>query len=179
MAKYEPGDLVTYYFVVHNDGSTKQIVGYTDNKDLAKVYIDFHACKSLTLKSVTKRIETINSITEENWNDEIGICNIVTRNRDKRRKGEEAITITIPATRTETTFIKEEEDMFMASQVRYSYLRDVIPYLKDKYIDALDDIFLTSIIAKVCDQVNRPDIQSLRLDQLMVLFRMQPDKFGK
>lgn len=179
MGKYEPGDLVTYYFVVHDDGDTKQIVGYTDNKDLAKVYIDFHACKNLTLKSVTKRIEAINDITEENWNDEIGICNIITRNRDKRRKGEETTTITIPATRTELSFVKEEGEMFMTSHVRYSYLHDVVPYLKDKYVSALDDIFLTSIIAKVCDQVYSPNIQSIKVDQLMVLFRMQPDRFGK
>lgn len=179
MAKYEPGDVVTYYFVIHDDGTRKDIVGYTDDKDLAKVYLDFHSCKNLRIKSATKRIEDINKILEENWNDEIGICNIITRNRDKRRKGEETATINIPATRTETTFINEEVKMFMASSVRYSYLHDVIPYLKDKYLSALDDIFLTSIIATVCDNVTRPELQAIEMDQLIVLFRMQPDLFGK
>lgn len=179
MAKYEPGDIVTYYFIVYNDGDHKNIQAWTDNKDLAKFYMEFHSCKHLILKSLTKRIEEIAKILEENRNDEIRICNLMVRNSGKRKKGEETKLICVPVTETESLLIQEECSTFMASAVRYSYLNSAVPYLKSKYRRGLDDIFLSDIINSTCNTRSSKMIELIHLDQLLVLFRMLPHTFGK
>lgn len=178
MARYEPGDIVTYHFIVYNDGRHKNIRAWTDNKDLAKMYMEFHQCKDFTIKSVTKRIEEISAITEENLHDEIRIHNILIRNTDKRKKGEETKIISIPATETECLFINDECSTFMLSRIRYSYLNTAIPYMKKKYRDGLESIFLQDIINKVCNERSSNISESVKLDQLMVLFRSLPEFFG-
>lgn len=180
MTRYEPGDIVTYYFIIMNDNGNKRIQAWTDRKDLAKFYYEFHNCKKFTIKKITKTIEDMRKILEENANDEIMIANInIKNNNRKSKKDSETIMVSIPATRTEMSFINEESSTFMLSQVRYSYLDSAIPYLKNKYQKALNDIFLLSIIKKVCYNKESPIVQSLDMDHLIVLYRSFPDMFGK
>lgn len=180
MAKYEPGDMVTFYFIVHDDGRNKDIRAWTDNKELAKLYLDFHMCKNFILKSSTKTIEEMAKITEENVHDEIKIHNIIVRNPDEhRKKGHETIIVSIPATEIERSMIDEECATFMLSHIRYSYLNTAIPYMKRKYQDALSSIFLNDVINKVCNERQSRITDSVRLDQLLILFRSLPDLFGK
>ena len=77
MAKYQPGDIVTYYFIIKEFDGNKIIQGWTDNKELAKFYMDFHKCKKFKIKTITDSIEEINKIREENWNDEIKLFHII------------------------------------------------------------------------------------------------------
>lgn len=179
MKRYEPGDRATFYFIVLEGGKTNHIQAWTDSKDLAKFYLDFHKCKNMIIKSVTKSIEEISRITEENWGDEIQICNIIIKNHNKRKKGQESKTILIPATSTEITFINEECATFMMSEINYSYLNTAIPYLKRKYKEGLDFIFLPSIVNKVCNRRDCGTTELLQFDQLMVLFKAFPDNFGE
>lgn len=181
MSKYENGDIVTYYFIIFEDKERdeKRIQGWTDDKSLAKIYLEFHNCKHLILKSVTKTIDEIAKILEENRNDEIQIVNINVRNREKHKKGEECVGMAIPATRTECQFINEETANFLLQDIRYSYLNTAIPYLKNKYQSALNDILLWAVIKKVCDNKENQILKYIELDQLLVLFRSFPDLFGK
>lgn len=179
MAKYEPGDIVTYYFIVYDNGDRKNIQAWTDIKDLAKFYMEFHSCKHFILKSITKRIEEIAKILEENRNDEIRICNLMVKNSGKRKKGEETKLICVPLTQTESMLIQEECSSFMASAVRYSYLNSAIPYLKSKYRQGLNDIFLSDIINATCNTRSTKIIELLEMDQLIILFKMLPHTFGK
>lgn len=181
MSKYERGDVVTYYFVIYEDKKRdeQRIQGWTDDKSLAKIYMEFHNCKNLFLKSITKTIDEIAKILEENRNDEIQITNINVRNRERHKKGEECVGMAIPATQTECQFINEETANFMIQDIRYSYLNTAIPYLKNKYQKALDDIILWPIIKKVCDNKESAIVKCIELDQLLVLFRSFPDLFGK
>ena len=180
MAKYERDDIVTYYFIIMNENGNKRIQAWTDNKEYAKFYLEFHNTKNFSIKKLTKPLREMIKILEENANDEIQIApNIIIKNRDKKHKYDDFKTITIPATRMEISFINEEVATFMLSQVNYSYLDSAIPYLKNKYQRALNEIFLQSIIKKVCYQRDSKIVQSIHLDNLMILFRSFPDMFGK
>lgn len=179
MSKYQPGDTVTFYFVIKEMDNNKMIQGWTDNKEIAKFYMDFHKCKYLKLKSITDSIEKINKICEENWNDEIKMFNIITKNRSNKHKGDKWIDICIPATETECRFIREETATYMASRINYSYINDAIPYLKRKYQNVLQSIFLTDIIYKSIYNKENKFAQMIEYDQLLVLFKSFPEMFGE
>lgn len=179
MKKYQPGDMATFYFVIKETDNNKIIQGWTDNKDMAKFYMDFHKCKNFKIKTVTKNIDDIIKIIEENWNDEINTFNIITRNRNKRKNDDDIITICIPATETECRFIREEANTFMASRINYGLINDAIPYLKNKYQNILQSIFLTDIIRKVVYSQNVKFAQSINFDDLMILFESFPENFGE
>ena len=149
MAKYQPGDTVTYYFIIKELDREKIIQGWTDNKEIAKFYMEFHKCKNFKLKSITNSIEEITKILEENWNDEIKPFHIITRNRNRGKHDDDYITICIPATDTEVRFIREETSTFMTSRINYSLINDAFPYLKNKYQNDLQSIFLPDVIRKV------------------------------
>ena len=179
MSKYQSGDMVTYYFIIKENNNGKMIQGWTDNKSIANFYMEFHKSKDFRIKSITNTIDEINKILEDNWNDEIKICNIITKNRGKHHKGEEYSYICIPATSTELTFIREESNTFMASRVNYSFINDAIPYLKNRYQDALKSIFLTDVVLKVIYSKNSKFTQSIEFDQLLILLKSFPENFGK
>jgi len=176
MERYDRGDIATFYFIINDDGKNKAIRAWTDKKQLAEIYLDFHKCPNYRLKKVTKCIDEINEILDENNNDEIVIGNIYMKDPD-RKKGNVKI-VSIPVTQVEITFINEECETFLSSRINYSYLNGVIPYLKKKYREALTDIFLPSIIKKVVYNKNDMINQDIKFDQLMVLFRSFPDDFG-
>lgn len=173
--KYEHGDIATFYFVVISD-KEKRIQGWTDDKDLAKYYMDFHKCKRFILKEITRPIDEINKILEENLHDEIVICNIVVKSKEKK-KGFDVIPI--PATNTEILFINEEVNGFMTSYIDYGYLNQVIPYLDKEYQRALRDIFLSDIIKQVIHSKKSNIAMNIQYDQLSILFRSFPEYFGK
>lgn len=180
MAKYEPGDIATFYFVVKEHGSEKIIQGWTDNKEIAKFYMEFHKCKYFKLKSVTNNIEEIYKITiEENMNDEIKLFHIITKNCGKHKKGESYGMVCIPATEVESTFIREEANAFMSSHVNYSLINDAFPYLKKKYQNILQSIFLPDVISKVVYNKNPRFTQEIEFDHLMILFKTFPENFGE
>ena len=179
MAKYESGDIVTYYFIIKENKNDKMIQGWTDNKSIANFYMEFHKAKGFRIKSITNTIDEINKILDDNWNDEIKMCNIITRNRGKHRKGEEIASIVIPATSTELAFIREEANTFMTSRINYSFINDAIPYLKNRYQDALKSIFLSDVVLKVIYNKNSKFTQLIEFDQLMILFRSFPENFGE
>lgn len=181
MAKYEEGDLVTYYFVVKDDhqNDMKIIKGWTDSKVLAETYIKLHNCPHYHLKKVTKTIEEIRRITEENHNDEIVPASVITRKRKKKGKHDQDFErITIVATQTEMDVMGSEYHTFMSGHVDYGYLNQVLPYLKKKYQSALNCFFLPSVIKKTCANHEDKKIQFIELDQLMILVKAFPDDFG-
>lgn len=180
MAKYQPGDMATFYFVIKEMGNDKIIQGWTDNKEIAKFYMDFHKCKNFKLKVITNTIEEINKISEENWNDEIKLFNIITKNRNKSRKNDkDFVTICIPATETECRFVREETSTFMASSINYGFINDALPFMKNKYQKILQSIFLTDVVQKVVYSKNVKFAQAIEFDQLLVLFQSFPENFGE
>ena len=176
MEKYDRGDIVTLYLIINDDGKNKMIRAWTDKKQLAEIYLDFHKCPKYRLKKVTKSLEEIIDVINENANDEIVIGNIYMKDHE-RKKGNVKI-VSIPVTQTEITFISEECETFLSSRINYSYLNGVIPYLKRKYREAMSDIFLPSGINKAVNNKNDKIYENIKFDQLMVLFRSFPDDFG-
>lgn len=179
MKTYQHGDIATFYFVIKEIDNSKIIQGWTDNKDIVKFYMDFHKCKKFKIKTVTKTIEDIIKIIEENWNDEITMYNIITKNRNKRKHEDDFITICIPATETECRFIREEANTFVASRINYGLINDAIPYLKNKYQDILQSIFLTDVVSKVIYSKNSKFTDNIQFDDLMILYKSFPENFGE
>jgi hypothetical protein len=179
MARYESGDIVTYYFVVMDNGDHSRIVGWSDNKMLVKYYMEFHKCKYHKLKVMTKPIEEINKILNENINDEIMIAKLFVKDPNHRKGEEERKMISVPVTTTEMQLINSEEQSFMMSMINYSYMNGVIPYLKPKYQEILEDIFLTDVVKFTCHNIQSKFTSSVKFDQLMVMFRLLPDHFGE
>lgn len=176
MKQYEHGDIATFYFIINKFGNNNIIKAYTDSKDLAKIYMDFHKCKKFTIKKVTKPIDEITPILEENIHDEIGVYNIIIKDPDKKYgKTKEAI---IPATMTEMHYINEEARTYMGSRVSYDNLNMMIPYLKNKYQRALHDILLNDVIAYVVHNKHSNILTDIDFDTLMMLYRSFPDEFG-
>lgn len=180
MARYESGDLVTFYFVVKDDKEegVKMIKGWTHKKVLAEYYMEFHKCPSYSLKKVTKTIDEIREITEENPDDEIKVANLLTRKREGKRAGKDVETIQIPATETELRFVASECNTLVAGLVGYSYLNASVPFLKKKYQKALSTLLLPSLIMAACHNQRDKYVQQIELDELMILFKAFPSDFG-
>lgn len=174
--KYETGDIATYYFIIMDKDNKSSIVGWTDDKDLAKAYLDFHNCKCFKMKKYVATIEEIYKMLEENINDEIRMINIAIRNTKKNRKDDVEF-ITIPATELQNINLKDETMNFLYTSINYSYINNAIPYLKNKYQEALEDIYLIKLINAVLN--NRPSKFSTKLmfDELVLLTRIFPDQF--
>lgn len=181
MPAYESNEIVTFYFIIINNKGDKRIQAWTDNKEYAKIYLEFHNSKNLSIKKLTKPLKEMRKILEENANDKIQIAPRITiKNRDKKNKHDEDFkTVAIPITRTELTFINEEVATFMMTTVGYSQISEMMPLLKNKYQKALHDIFLDHVIRKVIYQQNNNIVQSIKLDELLVLFKSFPYTFDK
>ncbi|MCM1233261.1 MAG: hypothetical protein NC489_24350 [Ruminococcus flavefaciens] len=180
MKDYDNRDNVTFYFIILRDeNDNRQIHAWTDNKDLAKVYMEFHSCKNMSLKAVTNRYDRIVEVINENSQDEIGIYNITVRDPEKKKKHQKNTKIvTIPATSSEMMVIRDEGANFMYTRINYSYLNSAIPYLKNKYQRALQQLFLQNIIMKVTHNRTDPIIEEMEVDQLIVYLRTFPEQFG-
>ena len=178
MKKYDPGDIATFYFVVVEDDHGKRIKAFSDDKELVKLYMDFHKCKKFRIKKYTGYIEEIYKITDENLHDEIQLFNIITRNREAKKHDEEIMELCIPATHTEINFINSESNSYLASICDYGLLNEVFPYLKEKYKDALRMLFLDDMIRKVIHSKDSKITVNIEFDQLITLYRFFPDHFG-
>ena len=179
MRKYEVDERVTFYFVIFDDGDNNRIQAWSDKKDYAKLYMNFHQCKHYKLKSVTKRFDDMINILNENYHDEISLYNIRVKNKEGHKKGHESRLIMVPLTSTENLMIQDEETCLMASRVNYQYINEAFHYMKDKYQKVLKDIFLYDVMNKVIYEKQSKFTNGVEMDELMVLFKSFPDHFGK
>ena len=173
--KYDSGDMVTYYFIINDDGRNSAIQGWTDDKKLAKFYLKFHNCKRFSMKSLTKTIEEISAILDENNNDEIKIINITVRDHKNHNRVKY---LSVPMTNTEFMFVNEECKSLMASVVNYAFIESAIPYLKNSYKKDLKMILLIDSIDSNIHGKTSAIIKEMAFDQLMILLQSFPDNFG-
>lgn len=171
--KYELGDVVTCYFVVDEHDNHPMIRGWSDDKDLVKAYMNFHKCKNYRLKKMTAVSQEIMAIIEENWNDEIGLYNVQTKDKDGRMKNQ-----IVPLTETEQLLISGESNDMMSSRVNYGYINEVMYYLKNKYQKAFKQILLKQVIDAVVYSKNAKLIQEIGMDEINILLYSLPDQFG-
>lgn len=171
MVKYESDDKVSCYFVI--DEKLNIIRAWSDNKDYAKVYMEFHNNKFYKLRKVTKLFSDIIQILEENINDEINLYNINTKDKHHKTKS-----IVIPMTGTEFTLINDEGATYLSSRIDYGFINECMSLLKGKYKKGLDQILLTDVIQSTVYNKHSKVCQELGVDDLMVLYHSLPDQFG-
>ena len=180
MAKYEDDEVITYYFIIKEDDFGKKIIqAWTENKTLAKYYMEFHKCKDFRLKILTDTSKNISKIVEENLHDEILIYNLITKNRKKNKKGEDIVTIAVPLTSTEKKFIQDEIETLGATSVDYGCINDAMSYLKNKHQQTLQSIFLLDMIKSVVYSQNNKFVHNIEFDELMLLYKHFDYNFGK
>lgn len=177
MAKYELDDVVTYYFVIVQDGHNARVQGWTDRKELAKAYMEFHKCKDFKLKNMTDTMEEITKILEENTHDEIKIYNLRTKDPEKK-KGKVTKRIQVPATETEMMYVREEINSMFSSVIDYSYLNSALPYFKSKYQKLFNKLLIKDAIASALHQRQSVVLQQVEYDELAILYKSFNDKFG-
>lgn len=173
MTKYEEGDIITCYFVVEENDTTPIIRGWSDDKDFVKAYMDLHKCKRFRMKKMTAVSSEIIGVLEENWNDEIGLYYVQTKDKHGELKD-----VVVPLTSTEKMLISSEVTDMLSSRVNYGYINDAMYYLKNKYQKALKQILLKPVIDAVVYSKNAKFIQDIGMDELNVLLYSMPDKFG-
>lgn len=178
MARYESGDVVTYWFVICTDRHGSRVQAFSDNKDLVKAYMEFHKSPDFEIKPMTDKIDTLAEIINENTHDEIQIANL--RIRDPKAKdGKNPMRlIQAPVTETELILLNDDTNNFLNSAIPYGYLNAAIPYLKDKWQEVLDDIFLPDVIRKVVHQQTTSRMADINLDQLMLMLKIPNAHFG-
>ena len=178
-----PDDEVTVYFIIIEDGRKRQIQGWTEDKNIAKFYLEFHSCKRMKMKRMHGLYGDILRIIEENLHDEIKMYNIKIRNTDPGRKKNQLMKeMMIPATYTEYKMIHDEEAYFMSSMIDYHWVDGAYPYLKKKWQTAINRSLLGPIMEKVIHErmssaAANSITASIEMDQLMILFSVFPDHF--
>ena len=169
--RYESGDIATYYFVIYDDGNNKTIIGWSDNKKIIKAYMDLHKCKRFKLKEYTAPIDKIGKLLDENINDEIRLINVgITKKNDLEY-------LIMPGTELENNYIKDESNNFLYTRINYSLINEAMPFLKDKYKKALEDIYIDYIIDALL--FNKPNKISSNIiyNDLLILTRGFPERF--
>lgn len=177
MKQYDPDDVITCYFIVMEDSGRRIIKAWSDNKNFAKFYMDFHKCDSFTMKAITKKARDLIDIINENTNDEIMIARLKIRNPDRSKK-HPTKTVEVPITETEHALIRESLGDLMGLRVDYSFLRDVLPYLKGYYRKGLEMLMLPEAIKQAV--YNKPGQmwKDCEYDELIMLFVSNPEMFG-
>ena len=173
MKRYDYDDIITVYFVVNDRDGSPIIKAWSDEKEYCKVYMDFHRCKKYKLKSISDTADRIYSIIEENNFDEIGLYNITVHDPDGGSK-----LISVPLTGTEYNFIQTETNEWMMSRIDYSLINAAKDYFKDRYQDALKRIHLNDVLDSVLNLNNNAFVETVELDELMVLVRSFSNEFG-
>lgn len=176
MKRYNIGDMATFYFIIRKNKNKDSIIqAWTDVKALAEFYIDFHKCPAYSVRKITDRIETINNMIDDYYYNEISIANIYMRSKSNRCSKKN---ITLPLTSSELLTIQDSCDTFGSDIIDYANMNEMIPYLKNKYQKALNNIFLSAIIRRVIHNKPEKITQLIDFDQLAILTRMFPSEFG-
>ena len=172
MRQIDPEEILSMYFVIIHDKDGKRIQAWSESKDLAESYIEFYGSDMLSLKKITKTGVYIEDIIRENINDEIGLKLITVRDGDKTKE------IYIPATKTDSLLINDESSSMLSSRIDYGFLNGALYFLKDKYQDALQDIFLEAAIRQVVHNDHQKIFDKIKLDQMAILYYSRKDMFG-
>ena len=172
MRQIDPEEILSMYFIIIHDKDGKRIQAWSENKDLAESYTEFYGSDMLSLKKITKTGAYIEDIIRENINDEIGLKLITVRDGDKTKE------IYIPATKTDSLLINDESSSMLSSRIDYGFLNGALYFLKDKYQDALQDIFLEAAIRQVVHNDRQKIFDKIKLDQMAILYYSRKDMFG-
>ena len=175
MARYEYDEMITLYIIIYKTTEGNIIQGWAANKTLAEAYMEFHNCPKFSMKKVKKFASEFRDIIEDKHHNEIVLSNIYTRSQKNKHKYE---LVTVPVTEAEMVLIEAESNEFFSSHIRYDFLDQSLFYLKGKYLRALQNIFLTSVIGKVIHNRSDEFVLNVKMDQLKILYESFPDQFG-
>lgn len=180
MQKYDYlTDQVTFYFITVTDPTNgeKWIKAFTDNRDLANFYLDFHHCPNLGLRKLTGTLEEIIPIVNsECRNDEIDVYHFQMR---ARKPGSDLTElVSVPATQQEYTQVQEQAQTFCSSKVNYHDINEVLPRLRGKYQSALATIGLLDVIGNVIRGKHTRFTREIAIDELRILVKFFPVDFG-
>ena len=77
MRKYDRDDIVVLYIITFDDGRNNSVQAWTDDKEMAKSYLEFHSSHRMKMRVIKKRLRDLMDVINQNRNDEISICNLI------------------------------------------------------------------------------------------------------
>jgi len=171
-----PTDQATFYFIVLTTGNQNSVKAWTDNKDMAEFYMEFHNCKNFQMRKMSNKYGEIIKIINANINDEIQIYNLLVKD-EKETDGIDVIQV--PATKSEIDIMNDAINTRCASSmVDYSNMNKYVNRLKKPYQKALNKIGLLDLIASEIYNIPSKFTDNLQIDGLKLLFRLFSDYFS-
>ena len=176
--KYEEDYERTCYFIYYIDPQTNEskLAAYTTDKLLYKMYMKFHNCKDLKVKSVTDKNKNLIKMTNGRGAQKIQISRIKTRDPKDPYK---CMDIDVPITEEESLLVRGNCDNFTTGNMYgYQSIYQILPYLKDEYQEALKNIYLIEVCKKIFGDDYSPKVDDIEIDELMLMIRSEPHLFG-
>ena len=171
---YNPdNDFVDCYFIILEDlkKGLNEIVAWSANKTLIKVYLDFHGTKKLKVKKLSDYKKNINEICNAHINEEIQIGHITTAIKGK------PVIVMAPLTELDLTQINDFSGCFNEIEINYAMLHQLTPLLKNKYREALKTILLNEVVEAVIFPKEGLRVTNIQLDEIVLLHRLTIDLF--
>lgn len=138
--RYDLNDEATFYVIYNN----RDVVAYTDIKELAKAYLSISNNKNLKCQVVEGLIQDIRkNITEINYHSEIKLRVVNTFDNKKEKS------LMVPMTKNDEHLFSDNLNNYLYQYIDYYLLSTMVPYLKSKYNQALSSLLLPEVIDSV------------------------------
>lgn len=185
---YDMTDTVTFYFVTYREPGFSEpcIKAWTDDKVLLDFYLKFHGMKDFKVKVITDTYLAVSKIINNTCrNDEICLANMLTVQRaeidgvsKKGKFNDRMMMVVVPATTQEVNHINDNAGDFCSSMVDYGKINELLPWLKKRYLSALERLNLVDIVSVVVG--GKPPTKRtmyIELDELMLMLKFFPAEF--
>lgn len=156
-------------YYIDPDSKEKKLVGYTRNKNLLKLYLDFHNCKDMKVKPISATLGEINKILDNHVTCNICMKSLSTRDPDSPHK---TIEVLVPLTSDEYLMMQGCRDAFVIdNQCGYRFILQLMSFFKDKYSDALNNIYLGDIAKRIENMKYNEKVDQIDIDEVMLLIK--------
>lgn len=171
-------DEVVFYVIYSRELEKDCIIGWSDDKDLAKSYYEFHKCKNVYMKKLEGIYEKIYDILKDYINEQIFLKKLKTIDNNK------IIKLVVPITVTEESLIYDQIETMCSFLVNYHDIIGWAEYLDKDYFNALNYLYLIDIArAQIYgddpEHDKRINIKNfIEFDEIKLLTRLSPTTFG-
>jgi hypothetical protein len=167
------------YFLLYNLKYADRItgksimVGWTEDKNLADFYLEFHHCKDIVVKKYEGPYRGIIGTLNDNANEKIEIYWIRTR------IGRKVKPVAVPMTTNEQRVLTQSTQTYCQGDlVEYQQIINLLPHLKKKYREAMKFLYFNELARNAIGGETTNFIAFVELDEARLLPKLYPQNFG-